>query len=105
MAFIDSGIEGIPLREIIEKLGNKNYECISVRCKWTDKGQDYDEYCGDCKYIDGKLIPLDGDSYSIEDLYFEWEEKEENGVNRLVVWEKGVVVKDWEHILKVNGLN
>ena len=41
-----------------------------------------------------------------EDLeVMEWEEKEENGVNRLVVWEKGVVVKDWEHILKVNGLD
>ena len=33
--------------------------------------------------------PLDGDSYSLDDLYIEWEETVEDGKLILIVWEWG----------------
>ena len=103
MAIIDCGGVGTSLKKIIEELGNKNYKYICCRVKWTEKDVKYDEFFGACSYIDGKLIPLDGDTYSLEDLYVEWEEdKDEDDNIYLTVWEQGYVTEDWKSVLKNN---
>lgn len=91
MSIINTGYIGIPLHEIITQLGNKSYAQIIFRCKWTEDGEDFDELFGSCSY-DAEtqiLTPLDGDSYSLNDLYVKW--KETNNGNVLTVWEQGVV--------------
>lgn len=105
MRYLYTGYKGIPLKEIINNLGNKNYNIIECRCKWIDdNGQEQDNLFGYCAYIDGVLIPLDGDSYSLDDLYIEWEEVmddeekyTDNGGLVLTVWEYGGV--------QINGNN
>lgn len=91
MSIINTGYIGIPLREIITRLGNKSYIQIIFRCRWTDNGEVFDELFGACSYdAETKtLTSLDGDSYSLDDLYVEW--KETNHGNILTVWEQGEV--------------
>lgn len=97
MEYLYTGDKGIPLKDIIKNLGNKNYDFIECRCKWIDeKGQERDDFFGACSYGDGVLISLEGDSYSLDDLYVEWEEfidvnkkYTDNGGRILTVWEQG----------------
>lgn len=99
MAFINTGYKGIPLREIIKQLGNKDYNFIEIRCKWKEKNEEFDEFIGACSYKKGELMPLDGDTYSLDDLYVEykeWVDLEENEVDGgkliLTVWELGEIL-------------
>lgn len=96
MSIIITGEIGIPLKEIIKKLGNKSYAYIEFRCKWEEDLKEYDEFFGGCSY-DNKtqtLTPLDYDSYSLNDLYEEWEEwQNESNKNCLTVWEHGFIEK------------
>ena len=94
MIVVETGKTGIPLRKIIEKLGNKSYPYIECRCKWIENDIEHDEFWGTCSYDNktGILTSLDGDSYSLEDLYFEWKEWldiTDNKISCLTVWEKG----------------
>lgn len=34
MNYLHTGDKGVPLRDIIKHLGNKNYDFIECRCKW-----------------------------------------------------------------------
>ena len=89
---IETGNKGIPLKKIIEKLDNKSYPYIECRCKWTQDGEEFNEFFGACSYDNktGILTPLDGDSYSLDDLYVEWkEELVDDGQFYLIVWEEG----------------
>lgn len=103
MGYLYTGEKGIPLKEIIKKLGNKNYDFIECRCKWVNKyGQKQDDFFGACCYKDGILTSLDGDSYSLDDLYTEWEEFVDvdekyidNGGLVLTVWEYGELSDEW----------
>ena len=103
MNYLHTGNKGVPLRDIIKHLGNKNYDFIECRCKWiNDNGQEQDDFFGACSYRNGILTPLDGDSYSLEDLYIEWEEfvdiEEEytdDGSLILTVWEYGELSDEW----------
>ena len=96
MSHLYTGGKGIPLRDIIKNLGNKNYEYIECRCKWTnDNGQEQDDFFGACSYRDDILTPLDGDSYSLDDLYVEWEENIEDTELILTVWEWGELSNEW----------
>lgn len=89
---LETGTKGISLREIIAKLGNKTYSYIECRCKWSEEEEQIDMFFGCCSY-DNKtniLTPLDGDSYSLDDLYIEWEEfDDDNGQICLIVWKNG----------------
>ena len=90
---IETGTKGIPLREIIAKLGNKTYSYIECRCKWSEGEDQFDTFIGSCSY-DNKtniLIPLDGDSYSLNDLYVEWKEFVDDEQICLTVWENGEI--------------
>ncbi len=98
---LETSGEGLTLKEIIEKLGNKSYNFIECRCKWTDEyGKEQDGFFGSCAYDSktGVLTSLDGDSYSLSDRYeeyAEWVETDEefvdNGELVLTVWEKGTL--------------
>ena len=91
---INTGGRGVPLKDIIKKLGNKSYSYIDCRCKWEENEHEYDEFFGACSYNNKTktLTPLDYDSYSLEDLYEEWEEwKDGNGQTNLTVWKQGYV--------------
>ena len=90
MNYLYTNEKGILLKEIIGKLGNKNYDFIECRCKWIDKnGEEQDDFIGACSYKDDVLTPLDGDFYSLDDLYIEWEETFSNDKVVLTVWEYG----------------
>ena len=92
MGYLYTGYKGFSLKWIIEKLGNKNYDFIECRCKWIDaNGCERDEYFGACSYVDGSLIPLDGDSYSLDDLYIQWKESINKNGFVLTVWEYGYI--------------
>lgn len=96
MGIVYTGEKGVPLKEIIEKLGNKNYNFIEFRCKWIDEnGQEQDDFFGSCSYQDGVLAPLDGDTYSLDDLYIEWEEFVD--VDEKYTDHGGLVLTVWEH--------
>ncbi len=98
---INVGSKGISLREIIEKLGNKSYKFIECRCKWTDENdKEHDDFFGCCSYDSENkaLSSLDGDSYSLDNRYAEYEEWTDdgediadNGELILTVWEKGTL--------------
>lgn len=97
MGYLYTGEKGTPLKEIIEKLGNKNYDFIECRCKWVNEyGEKQDELFGACSYKDGILTPLDGDSYSLDDLYIEWEEHTQDECVCLTVWEYGYLSDEWK---------
>ena len=96
MSYLYTGEKGIPLKDIIKKLGNKDYKYIECRCKYISKdGQEQDDFFGACSYMDGKLKPLDGDSYSLDDLYIDWKEYMEDGCTYLTVWEYGYLSDEW----------
>ena len=87
-----TGETGTPLREIISSLGNKNYPFIRCRCKYKNtNGIMCDEFWGICSYNNGVLTPLDGDTYSLDDLYEEWMESNTYDGTSLIltVWEYG----------------
>ena len=87
-----TGEIGTPLREIISSLGNKNYPFIRRRCKYKNTiGIIYDEFLGICSYDNGVLTSLDGDTYSLDDLYEEWMESNTYDGTSLIltVWEYG----------------
>lgn len=96
---IETKETGMLLSEIIEKLGNKSYPYIEFRCKWTFKdGTKSDMFFGSCSYDNKtkKLTSLDGDSYSLNNIYYEWEEWQDleekyfdNGQICLTVWGYG----------------
>ncbi len=67
---IRSNQQGISLRSIIARYGNKSYSYVEFRCK---KG---DVFLG-CASYDSKtkvLTPLDSGEYHLADLYIESEE-------------------------------
>ena len=80
------------LMEIIGSLGNKDYDVVEFRCKWVnDSGECCDTWYGSCSYKNGVLLPFDGDSYSLDDVYAEWEEQDKEKLRFLVVWEYGII--------------
>ena len=73
---------------------NKDYDYISWRVMLPEKCGDGDTFFGACKSKDGKLIPLDGDSYSEEEKVLEhqeWKQPEDGIENGLTV----VVEAEW----------
>lgn len=90
MGYVYTGETGTPLKNIIKKLGGKNYDCIEFRIKWTDcQGKENDDLFGYCSYAEGELTPLDYDLYSLNDLYAEWEETIVDGRQILTMWSIG----------------
>lgn len=88
MGILCTGDKGISLREILKnKYNDRDFETIMCRCLWELDDEERDDLIGYCSYIDGELIPLDGDSYSLEDLYIKDEYDEED--NMLIIWENG----------------
>ena len=85
--FLYTGEIGIPLREILDK----PYDIIECRCRWMENGGICDELFGFCKWDGENLISLDGDSYSLDDLYVKWKDEGD----RLVVWEEGYLSDEW----------
>ena len=56
MSYLYTGEKGIPLKDIIKSLGNKNYKYIECRCKYiSENGQEQDDLFGACSYINGEL--------------------------------------------------
>lgn len=85
------------LKTIINKLGNKSYPYIEIRCRWEENEYNYNEYIGSCSYNNKTkiLTPFDHNSYSLDDLYEEWEEwKDDNGQINLTVWKVRIVKGD-----------
>lgn len=65
------------VKDLIQK---KDYDYISWRLtspKWWDEP---DIFLGSCKSINGELIPLDGDSYSENEIVIRYEEWSKEGI-------------------------
>lgn len=80
------------LREIIK---DKEYDIIEVRNIGEIDGKPIDTLFGYCRYHKGQLIPMDGDSYSLDmevEKYEEWEDTDKNAETNygtiLTVWER-----------------
>ena len=56
----------ITLKDIIEKTG----DCVIEYRTWLPDGTDV--LSGYCKFIDNKLFPLDGDAYSMDDVFVKY---------------------------------
>lgn len=72
---------------------DKDYDYISYRLTMKDKSESF--FAGCFKSENGKIIPLDGDVYSLDEEVLRYEEwsKPEEGINKgLTV----VVDYDWE---------
>lgn len=98
---LNTGNKGISLREIIEQYGNPKIQTIECRCLYKDlDGNQRDDLFGFCEYEKGKLSSLDGDTYSLDDLYIAWEIDEEKCnpltliKRHLTVWEYGELSED-----------
>lgn len=85
---------GKTLAEIVE---GKNYPFIEFRCRYQLKdGTKRDDFWGCCSYIDGILKPFDQDTYSLDFVYQDWAEwQDDNGETCLTVWED---VGMWEEL-------
>lgn len=58
------------LESIIIEVLPDSFDIIEERMFWEDEdGTKHDVLSGFCKYKDGELISIDGDSYSLQDLY------------------------------------
>lgn len=86
MGILWTGGVGRTLKDILDELENRDFENIMVRCLWKySDGEENDDLIGYCSYINGRLIPQDGDSYSLDDLYVKYEINND----MLIVWEFG----------------
>lgn len=89
-------MERVTLKELINE---KDYDYISFRFLYPKDDKLYTkdgEYWGCCKSKNGKLIPLDGDSYD-NDIelarWEEWSDPQRGIVNGLTIWEQ--YPSDW----------
>ena len=82
----------ITLKEILEKENLDNIQIMErvtyPRSMQNEFGEE-DTLFGYCHYIDGELIPDDGDSYSLKDKFYKYELTEYDNEPCLVVWEQG----------------
>ena len=84
------------LRQIIEKLGSKDYEKVYIRTHANIRDRDIDVYVGTCTFSGGLLIPLDDDTYDLDAKYERYDERrQEDGTYILTVWEMPVK-KDYD---------
>ena len=77
------------VKDLIKK---KDYDYISWRVTLPEKAGGGDTFFGACASVDGKLIPLDGDSYDDEAKvlkYKEWSHPEDGIKSGLTVVIKG----------------
>lgn len=95
------------LREIIELLGNKEYPYIEFHVTYEVNGEKNDEFYGDAYYKDGQLFALDNDVYSLDDIFYRYEEFEvkedteildiSKGIKHMIPIPKGTIcLKLWE---------
>lgn len=96
--YLKTGENGIKLKSILDYYNNQDFDEIELRCKWKDlDGTDYDKLIGFCQYKNGELISLDGDDYSLNDLYVEWRIVtfgKKNSKVGLIVWEDGYLTDE-----------
>lgn len=104
--YLITGEYGTPLKDILKIFGNANIPIIECRTYYEDKDDPCgkrDDLFGFCEYKDGKLLSLDGDTYSLEDLYTKWElvvnYDKEDYVDRLIVWQIGRLTNNYEEFL------
>lgn len=96
--------ETLSLKQIIKRLGEKNYSYVEQRIKYfQNDGQQFNIFSGCFSIIDGKINSLDGDAYSEEDIYAEWEEWIGEGGNKCLTVYRHVAIevsKENEPIMK-----
>ena len=71
------------LKQIVDMI-DKNIPYIAYRTIISIDSDDVDLFTGACRWNDGRLIPLDGDNYSLNDEIKKYEYDKDNNI--LVVW-------------------
>lgn len=69
---IDVRGQNVTVRDIVQ---DENYDCIEWRVTAPEHWDEPDMFFGGCKFINGELIPLDGDTYSLDEIvvrYQKW---------------------------------
>ena len=77
---------------IKDLIKNKDHDRISIRRVRPEKYGGGDVFCGPAKSINGKLVSLDGDTYSENEevlSYEEWSNPEKGVENGLTIVLKG----------------
>lgn len=77
-----------PYPVIGDLIKNKDYDYVSYRISWKD----HDIFAGSFKAENGKIIPLDGDTYSLNEEVIrseEWSNPEKGVENGLTVVVEG----------------
>lgn len=75
-----------------ELIKNKNYVYISYRITLPQKAGGGDTFAGIARSEDGKLISLDGDTYSMDEKVLSYEEWKHNDMDCITI----IVDGDWE---------
>ena len=87
MRYLTKQTRGTALKDIIASLGNKSYKRIICRCKWTDSRGDYnDDIISSCTYDEQKGLKSSINKVTMDDLFTEWKESDENDGPVLTVW-------------------
>ena len=75
-------------KSLAEIAKSKNYPFIEIRYRYQlEDGTKDDIFAGCCSYVDGNLKSLDGDTYSLNTVYVDWEKWEnDDGETCLTVW-------------------
>ncbi len=68
----------ITLKDIVEKIG----DCIIEYRTWLPDGTDV--LSGYCKFVNNELISLDGDSYSMDDVFVKYSVSQQT--KQVTIW-------------------
>ena len=57
--------QNITVRDIVQ---DEDYDCIEWRVTTPEDWDEPDMFVGGCRFINGELTPLDGDTYSLDEV-------------------------------------
>ena len=82
-----------PYPTIGELIKDKDYDYVSYRIDYPGCDEEHGMFVGCFAAVDGRIVPLDGDSYSLEEKVIESQEWNdpvegiENGFLVVVIWD------------------
>lgn len=85
-----------PYPTIGELIKDKDYDYVSYRIDYPGCYEEHGTFAGCFAAVDGRIIPLDGDSYSLEEKVIEsqeWRDSDEGVENGFLVVVIGDVIR------------
>ena len=85
-----------PYPTIGELIKDKDYDYVSYRINYPGCDEEHGTFAGCFAAVDGRIVPLDGDSYSLEEKVIdsqEWRDSDEGVENGFLVVVIGDVIR------------